>query len=338
MIQGKGRGNRGGAAVRVIAAIALVALGAGILALVLTGRIPGLGASGTDVATSASASSATAAIAATTTQQKTLATYTWEELSGISAEMGSSGSLEAAREIARRAGLVSSDGALTSDVRDVTLSDGTVIKVQLVGIYHDQRSDGSGIAGLTFATVGAVASRPMNDADTNVGGWEASALRRWLDNDEFALLPSDLSSVVIPVAKSTNNVGTTENVSAVTTTSDRLWLFSAAEVCGTIDWYEHEYGTHFGSVAAELDAVADQEGEQYELFSAAGITARSAGNSSILAKKFAGSPVAWWYRTPFAFAYSGSDEAFFYDALASGYPYGQSRPTDKLGVVFGFCV
>ena len=54
-------------------------------------------------------------------------------------------------------------------------------------------------------------------------------MRAYLNGDWRAQLPEDLDAAIVPVDKLTNNVGETQDVSAVTATSDSLWLFSVAE-------------------------------------------------------------------------------------------------------------
>lgn len=55
----------------------------------------------------------------------------------------------------------------------------------------------------------------MNDRMTNEGGWEASELRRWLNDEFYLLLPEALQAIIKP-RNSTN----------------KLWLLSEREVCG----------------------------------------------------------------------------------------------------------
>lgn len=74
----------------------------------------------------------------------------------------------------------------------------------------------------------------MNSTDTNAGGWEASQMRAYLNGDWRTQLPQDLDAVIVPVDKLSNNVGETDAVSAVTTTSDALWLFSLSELAGAV--------------------------------------------------------------------------------------------------------
>ena len=160
--------------------------------------------------------------------------YTWDELSQISAEIGAAGDEAAAIEVAKKYNLCTPEGKLDgTQVKSVTLADGTQTTVQIVGFAHDDKTSG-GKAGITFIFGDCVGEAPMNPTDTNAGGWEASQMRGYLNSDVMTLLPEDLKSAIVPVDKLTNNVGKTQDISAVTATSDSLWLFSLAELAGQV--------------------------------------------------------------------------------------------------------
>src|SRR5574344_781221 len=55
---------------------------------------------------------------------------------------------------------------------------GVAYTVQIVGVNHDDLTDGTGKANLTFELKYLLATRyAMNATDTNSGGWEASKMR-----------------------------------------------------------------------------------------------------------------------------------------------------------------
>lgn len=212
--------------------------------------------------------------------------YTWDELSQISAEIGAAGDEAAAVEVAKRYNLCTPEGKLDgTQVKSVTLADGTQTYVQIVGFAHDDKT-GGGKAGITFIFGDCVAEAPMNPTDTNVGGWEASQMRAYLNGDWRAQLPEDLDAVIVPVDKLTNNAGETQDVSSVTTTSDSLWLSSATELCGAIDVFSN----------SAYNAVLNAEGAEYKLFR--DTLVGSTGSNEILVKSFQGSPYHWWGRSP----------------------------------------
>nr|WP_272897972.1 DUF6273 domain-containing protein [Adlercreutzia mucosicola] len=161
----------------------------------------------------------------------------------------------------------------------------------------------------------------MNAETTNAGGWEASQMRAYLNGDGMALLPEDLKKVVAPVDKLTNNVGETQDVSAATTTSDSLWLFSAAELCGSIDWYSDP----------SYNAVLNAEGFEYQLFRDMAVDSSNAND--ILVKNYQNSPLGWWERSPHP---NGS--GIFLHVSSDGHPSGGDYASGSIGVVPGFCL
>ena len=162
----------------------------------------------------------------------------------------------------------------------------------------------------------------MNTSRTNVGGWNASAMRKNLlgnsgtptsptANTLLAALPSDLRSVMKSVTKYTDNTGNTSNVSGnVTATSDYLFLLAEFEVQGSISW-ANQY---------EQNSQA-----QYDYF--------KAGNSEIAYRHTAtGTAVRWWLRSAVYSISSG-----FCD-VAIGGGVGNNFASWSAGVLPGFAV
>ena len=132
----------------------------------------------------------------------------------------------------------------------------------------------------------------MNAEGTNLGGWERSEMREWLNSDFLALLPDDLRGCVEPTAKRTNNTGKVgkSETSAVTSADDRLWLLSETEVHGSMkesDWAP----------------VYDAEGTQYQLYADQGVTTSDYG----FCKKD-GADSWWWLRSP----HVRTENSFYY--------------------------
>ena len=244
--------------------------------------------------------------------------YTWEELSAISSEIAAASSEDEAIEIAKTYNLVNEDGTLDgTQTKSVTLTDGTETSVQIVGFAHDDKSDGSGKAGITFIFMDAITTGSMNSDDGNSGGWESSDMRSWLASEGMDLLPEELQDVIVAVDKLTNNVGETEDVSSVTTTSDELWLFSHVELAGELeDW----------RTTAEIFAA---EGSQYKLYVDCNVDPESTNDILI---KLGGSQ-SWWERTP----WSPSSDAFMYVSY-KGDPFLATGAYHVRPVVPGFCI
>lgn len=253
---------------------------------------------------------------------ETLEAYSWSELSAIAEEIAAAPDGAAALDVAKSYGLIGASGLFTGEERkSVTLTDGTETAVQIVGFAHDDAT-GGGKAGITFMFADVLDKRPMADADTNAGGWEASGLRAWLADEGMALLPDDLREVVVPVDKLTNNVGRTADPAAVSVTSDALWLFSPVELRGTGDWYTPE----------SYEAVTNAEGSLYQLFRDMPSTPNGY-NGSMLIKTYDGDRTFWWERSPCP----RYDDQFRFVADV-GYPYGGHVATTSEGVVPGFCI
>ena len=146
----------------------------------------------------------------------------------------------------------------------IKLTNGKTIKYHIIGINHDDLADGSGKAGITFETSTSINSYQMNATNTNAGGWEASELREKLNSGEiWSLMPSEFQSKVKTVAKITNNVGNGKRNVDVSSTSDKLFLLSMAEI-----WGKKEYG------------VNQMEGYQYEFYAGKGVTATNYSGAS----------------------------------------------------------
>ena len=148
--------------------------------------------------------------------------------------------------------------------------------VGLVDSYYDP----SGYA----TTSGAFT---MNTSDTNSGGWAKTQMRSTVlgaasdptnptANTLLAALPADLRAVMKSVTKYTDNTGGGSNsASAVTATTDYLWLLAEFEV----------FGSRTYANSSEPSSQA-----QYEYF--------KAGNSKIAYKHSTAETAAWRLRSP----------------------------------------
>ena len=115
----------------------------------------------------------------------------------------------------------------------ITLSTGEVVNAQVADINHDNLSDGSGKAAITFISLNLLASKytmhPTGNYD-NAGGWAGSSSRReWCNGTFYNQLPTNIKSAVKRVAKlSDGGYGS----SSLVTTDDLCWFPSRAEVAG----------------------------------------------------------------------------------------------------------
>ena len=158
----------------------------------------------------------------------------------------------------------------------------------------------------------------MNTSNTNSGGWASSNMRTAICGTSLssysgtfiAVLPAALRAVLKSVTKYTDNTGNSTSASAVTATTDYIFLLSEYEVFGSIS-----YGN---SNEASKQA-------QYAYY--------SAGNSKIKYQHSAtGTAAYWWLRSP----NSGSSAGFVRvttDGTVTGTAAAYSR-----GFAPGFCV
>lgn len=267
-------------------------------------------------------------------EPRSFSEYDWDELAEVAGYIAEAGDAQAATEVAREWGIE------LGDVRPLALSDGRSALLTVVGIAHDERSDGAGRAGLTLMT-SPISLRSVNGDDTVSGGWEQSELRAWLGDDGIALLPEGLAQSVVSVRKSTNNTGKTDDPASVTQTDDALWLFSVREVCGDITLFVDEYGEEIRGRTDYIDYGAydellELEGTQYAYFRELGVTCSS--GASELAQEYGGGEVSWWYRTPYPYAFNGEEGAYFYQVMATGYPSTLGYASSEAGVVVGLCL
>ena len=259
----------------------------------------------------------------------------WDDLAALAGRITAATSEEQALDVAREANLLAGDGTLRTDLtKALTLTDGAQACVQLVDLYHDDRSDGRGKAGLTFAFAEPLAARTMASAPMASGGWETCELRSWMSSELAGLLPEELASRITTVRKVTNNVGAATGAIGLTETDDALWLFSVAELGGIRDPSTFSAGYRY------LADILNGEGTQYRLWSEAGATARSANQS--LERSFQGSRCYWWLRSPSPDVSASEGVTWFNRVGTNGDPFHFAGPATgdehETYALPGFCL
>ena len=141
--------------------------------------------------------------------------------------------------------------------------------------------------GFVVEFVDIVEQRAMNSSSTNVGGWPATAMRKYLNGEFLAKLPSDLQSVI---ADTTTTVvsghGSTSGEENFNTT-DQLYLLSTKEVWGNCT-QSNCYDTATG-VTRQLDYYSKKS--------------VSTSSNQTYARKYYNSVSTaawWWLRTAFS--------------------------------------
>lgn len=187
-----------------------------------------------------------------------------------------------------------------ADHKPMTIN-GVDYQIDIIGKNHDDYSDGSGKAPLTFQLHDCYADKKaMNTSGTNRGGWTSCAMRSTCLSAILARMPTEVQNGIREVNKLTSAGSKSVTIN---TTADKLFLLSEIEIFGSISYSK------------------SGEGTQYDYY--------KAGNSKV--KKFNGSANDWWERSPsglnFAhFCIVGSDSGAYYDIASN-----------RFGVVFAFC-
>ena len=136
----------------------------------------------------------------------------------------------------------------------------------------------------------------MNSTDTNVGGWPATIMRTYVNNDIYSSLSTELKNVIIDTKIASGYEyysGDRSNFTSI----DKLYLLSVAEV-----WGKEVYDT-INDITRQLDYYKNL-----------GVT-KSDYSGAI--KQYSGSNKSWFLRTP------DSQNAYshgFSRALNGGYP------------------
>lgn len=169
----------------LVFACVFVALAVGVLALAMTGQLcplaesvaPGL--AGEPAQQTGQETEGQGAETAQTLEPKAFSDYSWDELSQISARIAAAATDDEGLAIAQEYNLADAAGVPVNETREVVLDDNTLAYARIVGFRHDQRADGSGVAGMTLM-VSMLSEQPMETSNTNQGGWESSSLRHGL--------------------------------------------------------------------------------------------------------------------------------------------------------------
>lgn len=161
-----------------------------------------------------------------------------------------------------------------------------------------------------YGNTGSDAAFRMNTSNTNSGGWNNSYMRNTICPAFKNALPAALKSVLKTVTKYTDNTGNSTAASAVTATTDDIFLLAEYEVFGTI---------------ARGNTNESSKQQQYAYY--------SAGNSKIKNKHSAtGEAAIWRLRSP-----NSRNSTGFVNVYAGGTVYNNNADYSN-GFAPGFCV
>lgn len=187
-----------------------------------------------------------------------------------------------------------------ADQKPMTIN-GVDYQIDIIGKNHDDYSDGSGKAPLTFQMHDCYnIAKAMYSTGSNTMGWEKCSMRVEHLPTILKQMPADVQSGIREVNKISKNGGKS---TLLVTTKDSLFLLSEVEV--------------FGSSSNSLSG----EGTQYDYY--------KAGNSTV--KNFNGSAYDWWERSP-----STGSTRYYCVVKSTGSSINANSNTIR-GVAFAFC-
>ena len=160
---------------------------------------------------------------------------------------------------------------------------------------------------LEFADI--ITTHTMNDTYTNVGGWPATSMRIFVNNDIYNLLPSDLKNGIIDTTV-VSSYGSED--SSNFTSIDKLYLLSPTEIWS--DWKSNS--------GSNYDTARDVT-RQLDYYKNEGVTT---SNYSKAIKFYNSTDDWWWLRS----ARSIDDYSFYNVYYYGGWSYDSA--TDTYGV------
>ena len=195
--------------------------------------------------------------------------YSWAELAKISDAMTKSGSRKAALKIAKKYKLCDKKGKLDgSQTKRMTTSSGET-SARIVGFYHDDLSDGSGKAGITWQFADGMCDVDYNQSCTSDADHSGNiqlmdgALQ---DLASGSYLTSDVTSRLATVTVKTASMDSIRSGEAVSS-DKKLWAPSAVEVLG-----DAENMSDVNRDSEWMPKALNAEGTQYDLFKNQGLS------------------------------------------------------------------
>ena len=167
---------------------------------------------------------------------------------------------------------------------------------------------------LEFADI--ITAHTMNDTDTNVGGWPATSMRTFVNNDIYNSLPTDLKNGIIDTIVVS---GHGKSDSSNFTSTDKLYLLAPKEIYTNWSTYQSAKDT-----AKDLTRTLDY-------YTSIGVTTSSYSG----AIKKDGTSAAWWWWL--RVASSDSTYSFYFVERYGNYSTAVARtqmrvaPTFRLG-------
>ena len=175
---------------------------------------------------------------------------------------------------------------------------------------------------LEFADI--ITTHKMNDTNTNVGGWPATSMRTFVNNDIYNAIPSEIKNAIIDTTVvSGHGESDTDNFTSV----DKLYLLSTTEVwADTISNSNSKIGNNnyvlpLVNTAEPIAPIPEDDiydsakdmTRQLDYYKNLGVTKT---NYSGAIKKNGTNASSWWLR-----AVSSKQTQFFYSVFSNGNNY-----------------
>ena len=172
---------------------------------------------------------------------------------------------------------------------------------ELVAMDEDIKADGNGKARMTWLSKDLLTIHNMNPTDDTTGGYDASNMKSWINDEVLPQMQSEIRNALVPVTKISS---TYENKAVIVngqSTIESLWIPSNYEMFGVMTY--------------------ENTGATYSYFDS---TAKRVRHNSH------GSADYWWLR-------SVANTVYFRYMNASGNADG-GYASNTYGVVLGFCI
>ena len=153
----------------------------------------------------------------------------------------------------------------------------------------------------------------MNDTATNVGGWPATSMRTFVNNDIYNAIPSEIKNAIIDTTVVSGHGNTSGETNF--TSTDKLYLLSTAEV-----WSQGSSNTISNDTARDVT-------RQLDYYKNLGT---STSNYSGAIKKSGASLDNWWLRA----ANSNNATSFFSVNSYGGWYGSDARATNGVAPAF----
>ena len=165
-----------------------------------------------------------------------------------------------------------------------------------------------------------ITTHVMNSSNTNVGGYPASSMYTYVNNEVYNTLPEGLRNVIIPTTVVSGHGATTGETNFVS--EDKIYLLSTGEV-----WEQGTSNTINNDTARELTRQLDYYKNYKNEDGSIGVTTN---NYSGAIKKINGNDGYWWLRSA-----SSHYASYFYRVGIYG-GWSNSAATNTRGVAVAF--